>query len=77
MGGTVRISEGRASPATAKSVQLSCPKCGLLCEAVFPYGASEQEKIQVRHDVITDHARVCTVATGEVERIWMMEYPRV
>lgn len=73
----VRISESRTSPVAAKSVQLSCPKCGLMCEAVYPWNATVEDKIRIRHDVITDHVKVCTVATGEVLRVWDVQFPRL
>jgi hypothetical protein len=60
----------------AKSVQLACPKCGTMCEAVFPYGSTEEQKIRIRHAVITEHVKVCTVATGEELRVWGVEFPR-
>ena len=72
----LRISEDRLSFLTTKSVQLSCPKCGYLIEAKYPWNATAAAKMKIRHDVITDHVKVCTVATGEVKRVWVMEYPR-
>ena len=76
MAEAVRISEPRTSPTVARSVQLSCPKCGLMCEAVFPYGSTNEDRIRIRHDVITEHVKVCTVATGEVLRVWDVQFPR-
>jgi hypothetical protein len=72
----LRISEDRLSYMATRSVQLSCPKCGYMCEARYPYFASAEEKMRIRHDVITEHVKVCSVATGEVQRVWAMEYPR-
>ena len=72
----ILVSEARTSPFQTKSVQLACPKCGTMCEAVYPYKATAEQKIKVRHDVITEHVKVCTAATGEVVRIWEMNYPR-
>jgi hypothetical protein len=70
------IRQDRASPAMAKSVQLACPKCGTLCEAVFPYGSTNEDKVRIRHEVINEHVKVCTAATGEVLRVWGVEFPR-
>jgi threonine synthase len=72
----VKVSEARTSFATAKSVQLSCPKCGYLVEAVYPYGSTGEDKMKIRHQVISEHTKVCSVATGEVQRIWLVETPR-
>ena len=72
----MRISEDRLSFLTTKSVQLSCPSCGYMVEARYAWNATQEDKMRVRHTVITEHAKVCTVATGEVKRVWAMEYPR-
>jgi hypothetical protein len=72
----LRISEDRLSYQVTRSVQLSCPKCGYLCEAKYPYYATAEDKMRIRHQVITEHVKVCSVATGEVHRVWTMEYPR-
>ena len=72
----ILVSEQRTSPFAAKSVQLACPKCGIMCEAVYPYNATSEQRMKVRHDVITEHVKVCTQATGEVIRVWEMNYPR-
>lgn len=73
---SIRVSEARTSFQVAKSVQLACPKCGLMCEAVFPWNATSEQRMRIRHNVISEHVKVCTAATGEVKRIWEMEYPR-
>jgi hypothetical protein len=72
----LRISEDRLSFKTTRSVQLSCPKCGYMCEARYPWDATMEDKMKIRHEVISDHVKVCTVATGEVKRVWTLEYPR-
>ncbi len=76
MAEVVRVSEARTSFAAAKSVQLSCPFCGYLVEAVFPYGSTHEDRMRIRHDVISEHSRVCSVATAEVLRVWKTETPR-
>ena len=72
----LRISQDRTLFAVAKSVQLACPFCGYLCEAVFPYGSTNEEKMRIRHDVITEHTKICSVAGAEVLRVWEVETPR-
>ncbi len=72
----VRVSEPRTSFLAAKSVQLSCPFCGYMCEAVFPYGSTNEDRMRIRHDVITEHTKVCSVATAEVLRVWDVQPPR-
>ena len=76
MGEALRISEDRLSFLTTKSVQLSCPKCGYMVEARYAWDATAEDKMKIRHEVISDHVKVCTVATGEVKRVWTLEYPR-
>ena len=70
------IREGRTSPQEAKSVQLVCPLCGGHCEAVFPHGSTNEDKMRIRHAVVGEHVKVCTAGTGEVERVYRMEFPR-
>lgn len=73
----VSIRQDRASPNLAKSVLLRCPACGVDCVAVYPSNATREQKMKVRHDVITEHAKVCVAETAEVKRVWVMEYPRI
>ena len=72
----VRVSEARTSFLQAKSVQLSCPFCGALCEAKFPYGTTNEQRMKIRHEIISEHTKVCTVAGAEVLRVWAVEPPR-
>jgi len=70
------VRENTATPGTAKSVQLVCPLCSTHCEAVFPWGATDLEKMKIRHDVIEEHRRVCVGGPAEVGRVYDIEYPR-
>lgn len=72
----LRIREDRVSAAVADSVLLKCPLCDTWIEVRFPYGATPAKRTQVRHDVISNHARVCVGGTAEVERVYTINYPR-
>lgn len=70
------VSEGRTPASQARSAQLQCPKCGTFCEVIYPWNATAEQKMNARHAVVSEHVRVCTAATGEVKRVWNVEFPR-
>jgi hypothetical protein len=72
----LRISEARVSPSQARSVQLSCPRCGHLCECRFPYQATAEQMMKIRHEVMAEHARICSAGYAEVAVVYPIEYPR-
>ena len=72
----LRIRETRTSPAVAKAVQLSCPRCGHLCVCVFPYEGSSEQRMKIRHEVMNDHALICSAGFAEVAVVYPIEYPR-
>lgn len=55
---------------------LQCPKCTTRIEAKYPYGCTNEQKIKIRHEIITEHVKVCVAATGEVLRVWDVQFPR-
>ena len=73
----LRISESRASPWATKSVLLRCPACNTDCEVLYPWNATREQKIRLRHDVIDHHRRVCVGGPAEVERVYEVEFPRL
>lgn len=64
------------SPAVAKSVLLLCPLCNRSCEAVFPWGSTNAQRMLIRHNVIEEHRRVCTADSAEVQRVYTVNYAR-
>ncbi len=72
----LRISESRVSPSQARSVQLSCPRCGHLCECRFPYAATAEQMMSIRHNVMNEHARLCSAGEAEITVVYPIEYPR-
>jgi hypothetical protein len=73
---SVKISEARISPATAKSVLLVCPRCSTECECVFPYLATSEDKIRIRHQVMNMHARLCPAGEAEITVVYPIAFPR-
>ncbi len=73
---SLNISEARVSPSAARSVQLSCPRCGYLCECRYPYQATAEQMVRIRHEVISEHARLCSAGEAEVAVVYPIEYPR-
>jgi hypothetical protein len=57
-------------------VQLSCPRCGHLCECRFPYQATAEQMMKIRHEVMNEHARICSAGYAEVAVVYPIEYPR-
>jgi hypothetical protein len=72
----LQITQARVSPQQARSVQLSCPRCGMFCECRFPYGATSEQKMKIRHEVMSEHARLCSAGEAEVTVVYPIEYPR-
>ena len=72
----LRVREARETPATARSVELVCPRCSIHCECKFPYQATAEQMMRIRREVMTEHVKVCSAGPAEIQVVYPINYAR-
>lgn len=72
----IRVTTSVDQMMVAKTIEILCPHCNNRCEVRLPWNPTQQQRQEAIRDVISNHLRVCTVATAEDGIVAEIHYPR-
>lgn len=72
----IRVTTSVEKMMVAKTIEVQCPHCNNRFEVRLPWNPTMEQRQAGIRNAISDHLRVCTVATAEDGIVAEIHYPR-